>query len=248
MLIFLIPLKSARVAVSWDRVSRLLSRTIASACRQTCGDFRVLVACHDIPAGDFSHPAVEFIPVEYPAPSPLDPTCMRVDKKRKLQIALHRALEYSPSHVMFLDSDDLVSRRLAEFVAAYPDEDGWYLQSGYFYCERQPYLHLERRRFDQWSGSSHIVRPERLGFLERMDERRFFYHTKLTRDLRKQGTPIRPLPFKGAVYVISHGDNLNDYERILWPKHPVPGALRRILWHRELTPDIREEFGLYALE
>ena len=64
MLIFLIPRKSARVAVSWDRVSRLLSRTIASACRQTCGDFRVLVACHDIPAGDFSQPAVEFIPVE----------------------------------------------------------------------------------------------------------------------------------------------------------------------------------------
>jgi hypothetical protein len=81
-----------------------------------------------------------------------------------------------------------------------------------------------------------------------MDDRRFFYHTKLTRDLRKQGTPIRPLPFKGAVYVISHGDNFNDYEHILWPKHPVSGALRRILWHRELTPDIREEFGLHALE
>lgn len=246
MLIFLIPLKSAKVAVSWERASRLLARTIASACGQSSPDFHVVVACHEIPAGDFSHPALEFIQVEYPAPSPLDPTGMREDKKRKLQVALRRALEYSPSHVMFLDSDDLVSRQLAEFVAAHSAENGWYLKSGYFYCERQPLLYLERRRFDQWSGSSHIVRPEHLGFLERMDDRLFFYHTRLTRDLQKRGTPVRPLPFKGAVYTISHGENFNDYERILWPEHPVSGALRRVIWHREITPDIRSEFGLYA--
>jgi hypothetical protein len=244
MLIFLIPLKSAQVAGSWERVRQLLSRTIASACAQTSPDFRVLVACHEIPAGDFSHPAVEFIQVEFPAPSPLDSSAMRVDKKRKLLLALRQAREYSPSHVMFLDSDDLVSNRLAEFVAAHSAENGWYIRSGYFYCERQRYLHLERRRFDQWSGSSHIVRPEHLGFLERMEDRLFFYHTKLTRDLLQQGKPIRPLPFKGAIYTISHRENFNDYERILWPDSPVRGILRRVICHRRITPEIRAEFGL----
>lgn len=246
MLIFLIPLKSAKVAVSWDRVSQLLSRTIESACAQTSPDFRVVVACHELPEGDFANPALEFIQVEYPAPSPLDPSAKRIDKRQKLQIALARALEYSPSHVMLLDSDDLVSNRLAEFVAAHSDENGWYLRSGYFSCEQQPYLHLERRRFDQWCGSSHIVRPEHLGFILRTDNRRFYYHGKLTRDLQKQGMPIRPLPFKGAVYRISHGENFHHYEDILWPEHFVWRALRRVLFHREITPDIRREFGLYA--
>jgi len=244
MLIFLVPFKSARAAASWARACRLLARTVASACAQTCADFRVLVACHELPDGAFSSPMLEFIEVDHPPPSPSDPDELRMDKKRKLGIALRRAREYSPSHVMFLDADDLVSRRLAAFVAAHPAANGWYLRSGYFHCERQPRLHLERRRFDQWCGSSHIVRPELLGFLDRMDDRPFYFHTRLTRDLRRQGTPIRPLPFRGAIYSVAHGENFRDYERILWPDHPLLGPLRRIVFHRALTPDIRTEFGL----
>ncbi len=170
---------------------------------------------------------------------------MRADKQHKHQVALRRAMEYSPSHVMFLDSDDLVSNRLAEFVAAHSSENGWYMPSGYFFCEQQPYLHLERRRFDQWCGSAHIVRPELLDFLPRWDDRLVFDHRQLARTMEERGTPLRPLPFKGAVYMVSHGENLNDYERLLWPSRSLVRPLRRVIFHRAITPRIRKEFGLY---
>lgn len=246
MLIFIVPLKSARVADSWERVSQLLARTVASACAQTSPEFRVVVACHEIPAGGFSHPRLEFVQVNYPPPSPSDRSDMRADMQCKHLVAFRRAREYSPSHVMFLDSDDLVSNRLAEFVARHSSENGWYMRSGYFFCERQLRLYVERRRFDEWCGSAHIVRPEHLDFIAHAGDRLVFDHRQLTGDLERHGTSIRPLPFKGAVYTISHGENFNDYERTLWPEAPVRRALRRIVHHRAITPRIRQEFGLYS--
>ena len=247
MLVFILPLKSALVADSWSRVSRLLARTLASACAQTSPDFRVIVACHEVPEGDFPHPKLEFIQVNHPAPSPSSPAEMRTDKQRKHSMALRRALAYSPSHVMFLDSDDLVSNRLAAFVTSHSPETSWYLRSGYFFCERQKYLHLERWRFDQWCGSAHIVRPEHLAFMNHSGDQLLLDHRRLTQELKQQGTPISPLPFRGAVYTIAHGDNFNDYEPDLWPLHPIWRPLRRMIFHRAITPQIRQQFGLYPL-
>ncbi len=124
---------------------------------------------------------------------------MRADKQHKHQVALRRAMVYSPSHVMFLDSDDLVSNRLAEFVAAHSSENGWYMPSGYFFCEQQPYLHLEAPA-DFIGGSAHIVRPELLDFLPRWDDRLVFDHRQLARTMEERGTPLRPLPFRRCVH------------------------------------------------
>jgi hypothetical protein len=82
----------------------------------------------------------------------------------------------------------------------------------------------------------------------RFDDRLIYDHRQLKHGLQQQGTPIRPLPFKGAVYTISHGDNFNDYERIFWPEHPFWRPLRRVIHHRAITPRVREEFGLYAID
>jgi hypothetical protein len=66
--------------------------------------------------------------------------------------------------------------------------------------------------------------------------------------MEERGTSLRPLPFKGAVYMVSHGENLNDYEGLLWPSRTLMQPLRRMIHHRAITPRIREEFGLYAIE
>ena len=73
---------------------------------------------------------------------------------------LWRALSYRPTHVMVLDADDCVSNRLARLVAEHPDANGWYIAKGYFYREGMNTVHVERRRFHKWCGSSHIARPE----------------------------------------------------------------------------------------
>lgn len=247
LLTFIVPLKSRKTAVSWERVSRLFTRTIRSACAQTSPDFRVIVVCTDIPDGDWTNPRLEIITADHLVQPGSDLTERRLDKQRKRLIGLNRARELATTHVMFLDSDDCVSNRLAELVAQNPDANGWYFRSGYFYSEKQKRLHLEHWRYAQWCGSGHIVRPELLDYLDTNDDYIRLYHTRLTREFRRRGNRLKPLPFHGGVYCVSHGDNFNDYEPILWPSNPLWHMLRRAVFHRALTPAIEDEFGLYPV-
>ena len=120
MLTFIVPLKSKSTAVSWQRVSRLFNRTIASACAQKSPEFRVIVICHEIPAGDWTDPRLEFISVDYQIKPNATMNEKRNDASRKRLIGFNRAVELTSSHVMFLDSDDCVSNQLAGHVAKKP--------------------------------------------------------------------------------------------------------------------------------
>ncbi|MCC7174753.1 MAG: hypothetical protein IT159_06115 [Bryobacterales bacterium] len=244
MLAFVVPLKSAAASNSWDRVTRLVRRTLRSVCAQTCPDFRAVVACHDIPDIGFEDERVEYLRVDFPPPGPDLGERIR-DCASKTLTGLHRALALRPAHVMLLDADDCVSNRLAAHAARHPDANGWYINRGYFWREGLESVHVERRRFHQWCGSSHIYRRDLLE-LPPLPARDWFYrHSQAVRHMRERGTPLSPLPFPGAVYLISHGDNMNDYAGILWPRNPVKRLLRRVLYHRSLTPGMRAEFGLY---
>ena len=66
---------------------------------------------------------------------------------------------------------------------------------------------------------------------------------------------VKPLPFKGAVYSILNGENiLMSAQTFTQMRRQVIGSVRRLveglrryrLWW--LTPSIRHEFGLYAVE
>jgi hypothetical protein len=243
MLTFVIPLKSAVVSNSWDQVTRLVRRTLRSACAQTCPEFRVIVVCHEVPEIGFEDQRLEFLPVSFPPPG-RDRKGRTGDKGQKVLTGLRRALNFHPTHAMLLDADDCVSNRLAQHVARHPNGNGWYIPKGYFYCDGMDTVHVERRRFHQWCGSSHILRPEFLELPPPPAEGWYLQHGKILSSMRKRGTPLEPLPFPGSVYVISHGENINDYSPILWPSNPVKRWLRRVLYYRPLTPAMCSEFGL----
>ena len=120
MLAFVVPLKSAAASNSWDRVTRLVRRTLRSVCAQTCPDFRAVVACHDIPDIGFEDERVEYLRVDFPPPGPDLGERIR-DCASKTLTGLHRALALRPAHVMLLDADDCVSNRLAAHAARHPD-------------------------------------------------------------------------------------------------------------------------------
>ena len=246
MLVFVTPLMSSQVAQNWERVKQLFIRTIRSACAQTCPDFRVLVVCHEIPDIEFQHPAIDFLPVSFPPPG-ADRLRRISDQNRKIFVGLQRSLTFRPSHVMILDADDCVSKRVAAHVAAHSSSNGWYINKGYFHMEGCPEIHWERHRFHKWCGSSHVLRPEFMDLPDQYFEGWRYRHTQAAIKMRKRGTPIQPLPFPGAVYNVSHSENLNDYAPILWPKNPFLRFARRVLFYRRLTPRIRDEFGLYPL-
>ena len=68
--------------------------------------------------------------------------------------------------------------------------------------------------------------------------------------MRRHRTPLLPLPFAGAIYIVSHGEHSGEVgaEQIFLSRHSVVRAARRLLSPRKITKQIRDEFGLYDLD
>lgn len=68
MLVFIIPVKSKKIANSWERVSKLVERCLKSACNQTSPIFRAVVVCNEKPDIQFQHPHIHYVEVDFPPP------------------------------------------------------------------------------------------------------------------------------------------------------------------------------------
>ena len=117
--------------------------------------FQVVVVCHEKPEIQFSHPNLTIISVDFPLPKHKDRIARGLtDKGRKVLRGLMYARQFAPTHAMFVDADDCVSRRLATFVEHNNQEDGWFIQSGYKYQEGSENIYYKRRKFlsHVWNG------------------------------------------------------------------------------------------------
>ncbi len=208
MLLFVVPLQSPEASKDWGHVSRLAVRSIASLCAQEHPDFHVILVCSEPPVGLKEHPKVTVIAVDrasFPPPA-ADRTSRMIDKFRKFQRALIEARKYTPAHILFCDADDCVSRHLAGLCAEHPDARGWYFKKGYVWDEGTAFA-FALDDFDQLCGTSVIVRCETNELLDNMEEPHgnCFYlshgHPILRDSMAERGTPLKPLPFPGAVYV-----------------------------------------------
>src|SRR2546426_10364999 len=70
MLVFVVPLKSARISRDWSLTSRLFERCLRAICNQSSPNFRVVVVCNERPITDFHHPHVHYLEVDFPPPFP----------------------------------------------------------------------------------------------------------------------------------------------------------------------------------
>lgn len=258
MLYFIIPLRDRSTTSDWPGVCRLLERTLASACGQLHEDCRAVVVCHSRPEGIRVPSRCEFLDVPFspPAPDPRDDGerrlfLMRTDKGRKLLHGLARARSEPGSYAMFLDADDLVSNRLAGFVAEQAGANGWYIDRGYRMDERLPYAVFWRRRFYEECGSSYLIRSDLAPFPERLDDaldftdyfvRRYVVHAYVRSDLEKRGTPLVALPFPGAIYTFNDRNMFATSHRAPdpWWRTMARWALKS----RWITPSLRQEFGI----
>jgi len=267
MLVFIIPLRSAQVSRSWEQVCALLERTLKSVCNQTCSDFRVLVVCHEKPDIEFTHPNTTYVCVDFPAPIE---TAGRADnqavikkdtdKNRKLFLGLVQSQSLNPSHIMLVDSDDLVSRNLAEFVRNNSQSNGWFVNQGYEYEEGTDVVKLRRKNLHQRTGTSHIIRFEALkaDFGKDLSEidHRYLAHQSIVAWMASRENPLAPLPFAGSVYTTDNGENIwaqkgNFFQRKSTLKSLVRfygGKLYKFLITQPLTESLRDEFGLYTIE
>jgi hypothetical protein len=161
MLIFCIPLRAKEVSKDWDKVTLLFNRTLESIYNQTNPNFRVYIACHQIPDLNKTYDdRVQFIKVDKKIPvTYLD---MMDDKDSKIYFCQNAARKYlteqklDGAYFMNVDSDDLVSCNISEFVATKATKRVYTSKYGFIYFEGSTYM-KKARRLERTCGSCFIV-------------------------------------------------------------------------------------------
>jgi hypothetical protein len=265
ILTFIIPVRHQDNAPSWQNVKRHLSDTILSISRQQGDGWKAIIVANqgaelpDIPKG-FEVTRVDFPPNKLYTQGNAEQEdfydAFRIDKGRRVLAAMLQAGEIG--HVMIVDDDDFISRRLTSFVRANPEANGWYIRDGYIWSDGGRLLYRSADFF-RLCGTSHIVRADLYQIppsLEAADEtyirRMLGSHRFICDYLDAAGTPLAPLPFIGAVYRTGHAESYIGSSTILkqyflrkdllkTPRELARRALRLKLKNRRIE---QEFFGL----
>ena len=234
MLAFITPLPHPHNCDSYARISRLLRRTVDSIRGQDSEKFVLIVVGNRRPEGLPDDQRFEWLGVDLPPASsrpgrvlPEDTVRVFADKSAKLAAGLLAARQYSPTHVMFCDCDDLVHRGLASFSEKHAGEPGWYVDAGYVYWEGSGRL-APVRKFHLICGTSFVIAWHLLGvpgdvgphddaaeIRQAWDKKLFTgvlgrHQTKLGY-FRGRGVEMAPLPFPGAIWVRGTGENVSRF-------------------------------------
>lgn len=251
MIVFIIPVKSKQVSHSWQCLSQLFERCIKSVCRQTSAEFKVVVACHEKPETNFSHPNLHYIQVDFAPPSLSSLNYGQVkgsgdtDKAKKILAALTYSKQFNPNHVMVVDADDCINKDIAKFVNQNVYSCGWYLKQGYLYEEGKKFIYLNTKNFYQSCGSSIIIKYELYPLL--FIGNYYNHHNFLLKD----NVTLQKLPFVGAVYIIKHGENQfmtqQKAKHLEKKESKLVFFVRKLLKYRPklLTRRFYDNFGLY---
>lgn len=250
MLIFVMALQSPHASKDWIHVSRLCERTLRSVCAQSNPEFKVFLVCNSRPVMDFTHPAMTIIEKDFPIPQPTSRSRME-DKWSKLKVGLVAARQDNPAFVMLMDADDCVHRDLAQYVADHPDSPGWSFDNGYIHDEGTAWIY-RRANFSNYCGSSAIVRLDPSDFPQSISEPKDNYfilangHAAIRDFMRSRGTPLQTLPFRGAVWITSTGENDSRMRMNGW--QGLDHTLKKLRAARLLTKSLRDQYGLYRLQ
>lgn len=214
MIYFGIPLRSKRAANDWEKVSMFFNRTLWSVYNQTDPDFRIIVACHEMP--ELTHQfdeRVEFVQVD--APIPANKAEMMLDKGYKVHTIAMRIREYGGGFTMMVDADDIQSNRIAAYVNTHQDANGFVAHNGYYYHVGDSYI-KKGHKFP--NGSSTIVKysvddlpseyyPQTTAGDDSNPHIIRKRHGDIPRICAQLGRPLQPLPFIASIYVRETGDN-----------------------------------------
>jgi hypothetical protein len=232
ILTFIIPVKHQANARDWNQVKSDLGQTIRSIAAQDCAGWKaVIIANHgaglpDLPEG-FDVLRVDFPPNALYARSHAPPErweAFRLDKGRRVLAGMLHAGKMR--HVMIVDHDDFVSRRLTSFTAANSSANGWYLRNGLIWRDGSRLLY-RYKDFSRLCGTSHIIRADLYKLPARLEDadpayirRTLGSHTFVKDDLDAGGTSLTPLPFVGAVYRTEHSESFLQF-----------GGISKFLFH-----------------
>ena len=261
--LFVIPVKHPENAKNWASVKANLEATIKSISNQDSSDWEAVIVANrgaDLPQlpDRIGVKWVEFEPNRHYKKNDGNDSvfyeAVRNDKGRRILAGILYARDFT--HVMVVDDDDLVSRRISSFIKSNPECNGYYLKDGYIWgTGTRIFFHYDGD-FSLLCGTSHIVRKDLLDLPATFEEASPVYiqtmlgsHVKIKRILDERRTPLSPLPFIGAVYRVGHleshssaNDMLKSYFLQRWLyRHPIK-QLKRLLRLRLVDRKTKAEF------
>jgi len=165
-LTFIIPVRHQENCRDWPTLKAHLTDTIRSICAQDNPNWNAVIIANygaelpDLPTG-FHVKRVDFLPNPLHEQGQADKETfyesVRFDKGRRILAGMLDA--GTMGHVMVVDDDDFVSRRLTSFVAEHRTANGWYIQHGYVWGDQGKLLYLYAG-FSAFCGTSHIIRAD----------------------------------------------------------------------------------------
>lgn len=238
LLTFIIPVRHQDNAADWSVLKANLTQTIASISAQRDPDWRaVIVANHgaDLPElpERFGVAWVDFPPNQLHAfgsgsrDAVLD--AFRFDKGRRVLAGMLSARD--SDYFMIVDDDDFVSAGLVEHVRSYRGGYGWAITRGWVWNQGGS-LMLQHEAFNRVCGSCLIVRADLYALPDSFEQfsREFVMsmlgsHNGVVKRFAELGTPLEPLPFRGAVYRVGHAGSHSQ----------TPGILRKYVFASPYT-------------
>ena len=262
MLIFVVTVKPQALANDWLAYSKVVNRTLMSLTRQTSSAYRVVVVHDELPSPLFRHPKIDFVQLSRPIPR--DHAEKNQDKAARLLAGVEHARRWPVIYVMPVDSDDLISIRLANFLEGQSMRSGWVSSSGYIWPGGWPIVLHEKRNLPDLCGSTLILRvdnvreffPEggtayaggsRSANLKMPPEAVWFDHQRVHLE---SGESLSPLPFPATVYSVLNGENIRATDEMVRNRTRGLGKSLDFISRlkdrppRAITRSFQREFGL----
>ncbi|WP_144224856.1 galactosyl transferase [Mesorhizobium amorphae] len=264
---FIIPVRHQDNARDWGLLKANLTQTVASISNQTDSDWQGIIVANegadlpDLPQG-FSVVRVTFPPNvlhEIDKANIEDVyDAFRADKGRRVLMGMLAARD--SGFFMIVDDDDFVSARIVEHVAKNRNANGWTIDKGYIWDDGGKIL-LGYDDFSHLCGTSLIIRAALYGLPKRFEDASLDWiksmlgsHVRIADVLAKNGTPLTPLPFRGAVYRVGHAGSHSKAPSLLvkyflsWEALKRPRRLLRNMGKLRFLDDgaRREFFGRAA--
>ncbi len=266
MIGFVVPVKPKNISKDWAYDNLLLERTAKSICAQTDQRFKLMIVYNDFPEINFSHPNILFIHFPFPSVAfdeieDLDYVLKyyskeyaekMMDKGKKIHYGCKMGIEAGCQYLMGIDSDDLISNKLAAFVNDNCGKNGagWRIKKGFIYKEDSKIL-IKKYDIQNINGGTHIIRKDLITIPDftanifwnyNLFEAHGYTYSRI-KDFHQE--ILSDYPFFGIIYII----HKNNYSNILQLTNarPFKNFIKKIIKGKFLSGEIRKEFNLYKL-
>ena len=206
---FAVPLVSKRRSGDWEVVQRNLARTLASFRQQSSNAWQAVVCGQNRPEQIEFDEQVQFLPY-----AGSDKFYDKGDKRVALLRHIARNADRD-GYYMQVDADDLLHPDFVSYVRSDNNGRGYSIDRGYM-ADLSAGLMAElepgKKPFNQFCGSSSAVRvdfrPGARGSRKLLMKLKA--HSKVDARMALHGMPLAKVPFHAAIYLVNHGENMQE--------------------------------------